>query len=83
MPLVKPGGSMFHAGTWCPGKNEIQTIRYAPSFTSLTDFIPKNSLTSSSASRSPRSSIFSMEDELKVAPKGILKTHKLVFDVVF
>ena len=26
---VKPGGgSFFAAGTWCPGKNEIQTIRY-------------------------------------------------------
>lgn len=27
--LVKAGGSFFAAGTWCPGKNELQTIRLA------------------------------------------------------
>jgi len=27
--LVKPGnGSIIAAGSWCPGKNELQTIRY-------------------------------------------------------
>ncbi|KAI8989033.1 hypothetical protein BD414DRAFT_485771 [Trametes punicea] len=81
---VKPGGeSLIAAGSWCPGKNELQTIRNnllrssrrlrriisAPEFEAL--FGPARP-----HPKGARQNIFGFEDELKVAPKGIDKTHK-------
>ncbi|KAI0672195.1 hypothetical protein C8Q78DRAFT_1025724 [Trametes maxima] len=82
--IVKPGGeSLIAAGTWCPGKNELQTIRSnllrsskrfrrviaAPEFEAL--FGPARP-----HPKGGRQNVFGFEDELKVAPKGIDKTHK-------
>jgi uncharacterized protein (DUF2461 family) len=81
---VKPGGeSLLAAGSWCPGKNELATIRShiqrnpsrlrriinAPRF--VENFGPPKSL-----SKKGRQNIFGRDDELKVAPKGIDKDHK-------
>ncbi|KAI0708617.1 hypothetical protein C8Q76DRAFT_627185 [Earliella scabrosa] len=81
---VKPGDeSLIAAGSWCPGKNELATIRSnlqrssrrlrevisAPDFEAL--FGPARP-----HPKGERQNIFGMEDELKVAPKGIDKTHK-------
>ncbi|KJA21364.1 hypothetical protein HYPSUDRAFT_216455 [Hypholoma sublateritium FD-334 SS-4] len=80
----KPGNeSMIAAGTWCPGRNELATIRTniqrssrrlrrvisAPDFVK---FFGK-------AERHPmgeRQNVFGNDDELKVAPKGIAKDDK-------
>ncbi|KAG6825773.1 hypothetical protein H0H92_002478 [Tricholoma furcatifolium] len=81
----KPGGeSMLAAGTWCPGRNELANIRTniqrpngsdrlrevlaAPEFVSYFGE-PRP------AKDGSRQSVFGMEDELKVAPKGVDKTH--------
>ncbi|KAI9060058.1 hypothetical protein FKP32DRAFT_1595808 [Trametes sanguinea] len=81
---LKPGGeSLIAAGAWCPGKNELQTIRNnllrssrrlreviaAPEFEAL--FGPARP-----HPKGARQNVFGQEDELKVAPKGIDKTHK-------
>ncbi|KAI0772969.1 hypothetical protein BD413DRAFT_603800 [Trametes elegans] len=81
---VKSGNeSLIAAGTWCPGKNELQTIRNnllrssrrlrriisAPEFEAL--FGPARP-----HPKGQRQNVFGFEDELKVAPKGIDKTHK-------
>jgi hypothetical protein len=78
---VKPGGeSLLAAGTWCPGRNELVTIRNhiqrdsrrlrrvlaAPRFVELFGE-PKPGA---------RRSVFGHDDELKVAPKGVDKNHK-------
>ncbi|RPD75971.1 hypothetical protein L226DRAFT_485028 [Lentinus tigrinus ALCF2SS1-7] len=80
----KPGDqSLIAAGSWCPGKNELATIRSnikrssrrlrqvisAPDFEAL--FGPAQP-----HPKGERQNIFGMEDELKVAPKGVDKTHK-------
>ncbi|KAF8480270.1 hypothetical protein DFH94DRAFT_830903 [Russula ochroleuca] len=80
----KPGGgSLLAAGSWCPGKNELATIRShiqhnpsrlrriinAPLF--VKNFGPPKPL-----SKKGRQNIFGREDELKTAPKGINKDHK-------
>ncbi|TFK84362.1 hypothetical protein K466DRAFT_527456 [Polyporus arcularius HHB13444] len=80
----KPDGqSLIAAGSWCPGKNELATIRNnikrssrrlrqvisAPDFEAL--FGPAHP-----HPKGERQNIFGMEDELKVAPKGVDKTHK-------
>ncbi|KAL6298957.1 hypothetical protein BKA93DRAFT_830289 [Sparassis latifolia] len=80
----EPGGnSLLAAGAWCPGKNELATIRNnllrssarlrrviaAPEFVKLFG-PPKPNL------KGGRQSIFGGDDELKVAPKGVEKTHK-------
>ncbi|KAI0252866.1 hypothetical protein BJV78DRAFT_1199596 [Lactifluus subvellereus] len=80
----KPGGeSLLAAGTWCPGKNELATIRShiqrnpsrlrrtinAPRF--VENFGPAKPL-----SKGRRQNIFGRDDELKTAPKGIDKDHK-------
>jgi hypothetical protein len=85
--VVKPGGeSVLTAGTWCPDKNELATIRSrikrnpsrlrrilsAPRF--VKKFGPPKPL-----SKKGRQSIFGREDELKTAPKGVDKDHKWVF----
>ncbi|KAI0833561.1 hypothetical protein BC628DRAFT_1308413 [Trametes gibbosa] len=81
---LKSGGeSLIAAGTWCPGKNEIQTIRNnllrssrrlrqiisAPEFEAL--FGPAQP-----HPKGERQNVFGFDDELKVAPKGVEKTHK-------
>ncbi|KAI0649812.1 hypothetical protein C8Q79DRAFT_1006142 [Trametes meyenii] len=81
---LKPGGeSLIAAGAWCPGKNELQTIRNnllrsstrfrriiaAPEFEAL--FGPARP-----HPEGGRQNVFGFEDELKVAPKGVDKTHK-------
>ncbi|KAI0719799.1 hypothetical protein C8T65DRAFT_635198 [Cerioporus squamosus] len=83
-PAVKPGNqSLIAAGSWCPGKNELATIRNnikrssrrlrqvisTPDFEAL--FGPARP-----HPKGERQNIFGMEDELKVAPKGVDKTHK-------
>ncbi|KDQ56754.1 hypothetical protein JAAARDRAFT_132000 [Jaapia argillacea MUCL 33604] len=79
----KPDGeSLLAAGSWCPGKNELATIR---------SHIQRNPARLRRAITSPafekhfgegkphpkglRRSIFGMDDELKTAPKGIDKNH--------
>ncbi|KAI5891075.1 uncharacterized protein SCHCODRAFT_02628058 [Schizophyllum commune H4-8] len=80
----KPGNqSIIAAGAWCPGKNELSTIRAnikrnprrLREIISTPDFVehfgePKPQ------PEGERSNIFGMEDELKVAPKGVDKNHK-------
>ena len=80
---VKPGGeSMFAAGSWCPGKNELDTIR---------SHIKHNPRRLRALLKDPnfielfgqpkpgkRSSIFGRDDELKNAPKGVAKDHKCI-----
>ena len=85
--VVKPGGeSLLTAGSWCPGKDELTTIRAhilrnpsrlrriisAPRF--VKNFGPPKPL-----SKKGRQSIFGRDDELKTAPKGINKDHKWVY----
>ncbi|KAF9462235.1 hypothetical protein BDZ94DRAFT_1298705 [Collybia nuda] len=81
---LKPGGeSLIAAGSWCPGRNELATIRAN---------IQRNSRRLRNVISSPkfvrffgeprprkdggRQNVFGMEDELKVAPKGVDKGHK-------
>ena len=81
---VKPGGeSLLAAGSWCPGKNELATIRShilrnpsrlrriinAPRF--VENFGPAKPL-----AKKGRQNIFGRDDELKTAPKGFDKDHK-------
>jgi len=81
---IKPGGeSLLAAGTWCPGKDELATIRFriqrnpsrlrqiinAPLF--VENFGPPKPL-----SKKGRQNIFGRDDELKTAPKGVNKDHK-------
>ncbi|KAG5643415.1 hypothetical protein DXG03_000959 [Asterophora parasitica] len=80
---VKPGGeSLIAAGSWCPGRAELANIRTnikkssrrlrrvlaAPEFVAYFGE-PKPSADGT------RRSVFGMEDELKVAPKGVDKSH--------
>ena len=82
--VVQPGDeSVLAAGTWCPAKDELATIRSrikrnpsrlrriinAPRF--VKNFGPPKPL-----SKKGRQSIFGREDELKTAPKGVDKDHK-------
>ncbi|KAH9985627.1 hypothetical protein BJV74DRAFT_929710 [Russula compacta] len=79
-----PGGeSLLAAGSWCPGKNELATIRShlqrnssrlrriinAPRFV-------KNFGPAKLPSKKGRQNIFGRDDELKTAPKGFDKDHK-------
>ncbi|KAJ8701795.1 hypothetical protein PTI98_000548 [Pleurotus ostreatus] len=81
---VKPGGeSLIAAGSWCPGKNELAAIRANvlrnPNRLRQVISEPEFVRWFGAAERPPdgeRSNIFGMEDELKVAPKGIDKNHK-------
>ncbi|KAM5546152.1 hypothetical protein V8D89_000278 [Ganoderma adspersum] len=80
----KPNGeSIIAAGSWCPGRNELATIRSnlqrssrrfrqiisSPEFEAL--FGPAQP-----HQNGGRQNIFGAEDELRVAPKGVDKTHK-------
>ncbi|GJE93436.1 CDC45 and DUF2461 domain-containing protein [Phanerochaete sordida] len=81
---IRPGGqSLIAAGTWCPGKNELQTIRnnLLRSSRRLREIIADETFVGLFGAPAPhpqgaRQNIFGMDDELKVAPKGIDKTHK-------
>jgi Conserved hypothetical protein (DUF2461) len=81
---VKPGGeSLLAAGTWCPGKNELATIRSHiqrdPSRLRRTINAPlfvKNFGPAKPLSKGRRQNIFGRDDELKTAPKGVDKDHK-------
>ncbi|KAL4244933.1 Conserved hypothetical protein CHP02453 [Abortiporus biennis] len=81
---VRPGGeSLIAAGSWQPGKNELSTIRnnIQRSSTRLRKTISAPQFVKFFGEPKPhpkghRQNIFGMEDELKVAPKGIEKTHK-------
>ncbi|KAK2462552.1 hypothetical protein APHAL10511_005522 [Amanita phalloides] len=80
---VNPGNeSIIAAGLWCPGKNELATIRS----NILNDSQPLRDVISSpefesyfgkaeNPPKGERQNIFGREDELKVAPKGIDKDH--------
>ncbi|CUA69905.1 Thiamine pyrophosphokinase [Rhizoctonia solani] len=85
---IKPGGgSLVAAGVWCPGKNELQTIRNViqrnhgrrlreilaePSFVK---YFGKPKPLATKGKELKRQSIFGAEDELKVAPVGVKKDH--------
>ncbi|KAH9846643.1 hypothetical protein C2E23DRAFT_948867 [Lenzites betulinus] len=80
----KSGGeSLIAAGTWCPGKNEIQTIRnnLLRSTRRLRQIISALEFEALFGPAHPhpkgeRQNVFGFDDELKVAPKGVPKTHK-------
>ncbi|QRW26027.1 hypothetical protein RhiXN_11104 [Rhizoctonia solani] len=85
---IKPGGgSLVAAGVWCPGKNELQTIRNVIQRNHarrLREIIAKPSFVKYFGAPEPlatkgkerqRQSIFGAEDELKVAPAGVKKDH--------
>ncbi|KAJ6588537.1 hypothetical protein B0H19DRAFT_1301515 [Mycena capillaripes] len=78
---VKPGNqSMIAAGAWCPNKNELATIRsnIQRDSTRLRGIISDPAFVSYFGEPKPgaRRNIFGRDDELKVAPKGIPKTHE-------
>ncbi|KAF9781410.1 hypothetical protein BJ322DRAFT_1080961 [Thelephora terrestris] len=80
---LKPGnGSLIAAGAWCPGKNELQTIRnnIQRSSARLRQIISSTEFTNLFGEARPhpqgqRRNVFGAEDELKVAPKGVNKNH--------
>ncbi|KAF8179846.1 hypothetical protein BJ912DRAFT_1023821 [Pholiota molesta] len=72
---LRPGHeSMIAAGSWCPGRNELANIRTNIQHNSrrLRSFFGKPQPHPEGESQN----IFGMEDELKVAPKGVSKDHK-------
>jgi len=84
--MIKPGGeSLLAAGTWCPGKNELATIRSHIQHNSsrlrqvineplfVKNFGPAKP---TSKGKRGRQNIFGRDDELKMAPKGVAKDHK-------
>ncbi|TFY67472.1 hypothetical protein EVG20_g3932 [Dentipellis fragilis] len=78
---IKSGNeSLIAAGSWCPGKNELATIRAHIGHNSsrLRAILSEPTFVSYFGKPKPgkRQSIFGMEDELKVAPKGVDKNHK-------
>ncbi|RDB17273.1 hypothetical protein Hypma_001957 [Hypsizygus marmoreus] len=80
---VKPGGeSIIAAGSWCPGRNELATIRtnILRSSARLRRVISDPEFVKYFGKPKPRAdrgrqNIFGMDDELKVAPKGVDKDH--------
>ncbi|KAI0049917.1 hypothetical protein FA95DRAFT_1594211 [Auriscalpium vulgare] len=77
----QPGGqSLVAAGSWCPGKNELATIRSHIQHDSrrLRRIIsaPRFIKYFGEPKKGKRQNIFGRDDELKVAPKGIDKDHK-------
>ncbi|KAJ7507353.1 hypothetical protein B0H11DRAFT_1971354 [Mycena galericulata] len=77
----KPGNhSIFAAGSWCPGKNELDTIRsnIQRDPTRLRRIISDPTFVKyfGEPKAGARRNIFGREDELKVAPKGISKDHE-------
>ena len=86
---VKPGGeSLLAAGTWCPGKNELATIRthIQRNSSRLRQIINASLFVKNFGPAKPtpkgkggRQNIFGRDDELKTAPKGVAKDHKWDF----
>ncbi|SJK98078.1 uncharacterized protein ARMOST_01335 [Armillaria ostoyae] len=77
---VKPGGeSLFAGGLWCPGRNELATIRtnIKRNSSQLRDIISSPEFVKYFGEPKPgkRNNIFGRDDELKVAPKGVDKDH--------
>ncbi|CAA7263399.1 unnamed protein product [Cyclocybe aegerita] len=76
---VQPGKeSIIAAGTWCPGRNELLTIRNPRrlrSVISLPDFV-KYFGKPEPHPKGEKQNIFGQEGELKTAPKGVDKDHK-------
>ncbi|KAI0061106.1 hypothetical protein BV25DRAFT_1826967 [Artomyces pyxidatus] len=80
----QPGGdSLLAAGIWCPGKNELATIRTHIQHSSarMRKIIAEPSFVKYFGAAKPhpqgkRQNIYGSEDQLKTAPKGIDKTHK-------
>ncbi|XP_006455055.1 hypothetical protein AGABI2DRAFT_209325 [Agaricus bisporus var. bisporus H97] len=80
----KPGNeSLIAAGTWCPAKNELDTIRSnikrdsgrlreIISFAEFEQFFG----VAKPHPNGERQNIFGREDELKTAPKGVPKDHQ-------
>ncbi|KAK1224161.1 hypothetical protein PQX77_012966 [Marasmius sp. AFHP31] len=82
--VVRPGGqSVIAGGSWCPGRNELATIRANlmrnpqpfRDIISAPDFVRYFGEAKPQAN-GERSNIFGGEDELKTAPKGVEKDHK-------
>ncbi|KAG7449860.1 uncharacterized protein BT62DRAFT_928613 [Guyanagaster necrorhizus] len=78
--FLKPGGgSLLAGGLWCPGRNELATIRtnIKRSSSRLRDIISSPEFVKYFGEPKPgtRENIFGREDELKVAPKGVDKDH--------
>ncbi|KAF5333834.1 hypothetical protein D9758_017425 [Tetrapyrgos nigripes] len=82
--VFRPGGqSLLAAGLWCPGRNELATIRsnLLRSSARLRRVISHPDFVKFFGEPKPdpkgdRQNIFGGEDELKVAPKGVDKGHK-------
>lgn len=82
--LIKPGDeSMIAAGAWCPGRDELSSIRnhilHSPD--RLREILSDPEFVTNFGEPRPhpegkRRSVFGREDELKTAPKGIDKHHK-------
>lgn len=81
---VQPGGqSLIAAGSWCPGRTELANIRTNIQNDSarLRRVISAPAFVKYFGEPHPRKdggrqSVFGMEDELKVAPKGVNKGHR-------
>ncbi|KAF8889733.1 hypothetical protein CPB84DRAFT_1816414 [Gymnopilus junonius] len=79
-----PGNeSLIAAGSWCPGKNELATIRanIQRNPSRLRNIISAPEFVKFFGKPKPhpkgeRQNIFGGEDELKTAPKGVAKDHK-------
>ncbi|KAG8802227.1 hypothetical protein FRC17_006457, partial [Serendipita sp. 399] len=75
------GGSIFAAGVWCPGKNELEQIRShlkrnaAPLRNLISEPTFESLFGPAKWTQGKRQSIFGREDQLKVAPKGVAKDH--------
>jgi len=82
--LVQPGNkSMIGAGSWCPGRNELATLRSNIQRNSrrLRNVISAPEFVKFFGEAKPhpkggKQNIFGNEDELKTAPKGVGKDHK-------
>ncbi|KAJ7805788.1 hypothetical protein B0H14DRAFT_2878515 [Mycena olivaceomarginata] len=79
--FFKPGNeSLIAAGAWCPGKNELATLRsnIQRDSSRLRRMITEPTFVKYFGEPKPgaRRNIFGRDDELKVAPKGIPKTHE-------
>ncbi|KAI6040353.1 hypothetical protein EDC04DRAFT_2678669 [Pisolithus marmoratus] len=82
--FFKPGDeSIIAAGTWCPGRDELLSIRnhilHSPD--RLREILSDPEFMANFGKPQPhpdgkRQSVFGHEDELKTAPKGVDKHHK-------
>lgn len=76
---IQPGQSLIAAGSWCPGKNELATIRsnILRDSSRLRQIISAPEFVKHFGEPKPgtRRNIFGRDDELKVAPKGIDKSN--------